>query len=149
MAATAPKTAITGAGSGTAPHGSLQTQKALRQSILATDDIFETAIVCRRRFDEYLQDPRLYSKQVTELQRQFLTWASFLGVFAPVSVCLDTRLADAPEIKELVISMLNVLKRNLERGISLFPLIIFQSPYCTIKTRANGQSRHKTPQPNH
>lgn len=82
-----------------------------------TDCIFEAAIQCRRRFEDYLKEPRLHRKQVMEFQRRFLTWASFLGVFAPVSVCLDTRLADSPEMKELVMSMLLVLERNLQRGM--------------------------------
>jgi hypothetical protein len=82
-----------------------------------TDCIFEAATQCRRRFEEYLQEPRLHRKQVMEFQRRFLTWASFLGVFAPSSVCLDTRLADSPEMKELVMSMLLVLERNLQRGM--------------------------------
>jgi len=81
------------------------------------DDIFKAATLCRQRFEEYLQQQRLYQEQVADLQRQFLTWANFLGVFAPVKICLDTRLADAPDIKELVISMLTVLERNLKRGI--------------------------------
>lgn len=98
-----------------APPGTPQSPGAQRPSI-GPDDIFEAATVCRHRFEEYLQSLRLYREQVAELQRQFLTWASFLGVFAPVNICLDTRLADAPEIKELIISMLTVLKRNLERG---------------------------------
>ncbi|KAL8420551.1 hypothetical protein RB594_003366 [Gaeumannomyces avenae] len=82
-----------------------------------SDDIYEAALVCRHLFEEHLKESRLYSKQVAELQRRFVTWAGFLGVFAPVSACLDTRLANAPEMKELVISMLTVLRRNLERGI--------------------------------
>jgi hypothetical protein len=82
-----------------------------------TDCIFELASQCRSRFEEYLQEPRLHRKQVMEFQRRFLTWASFLGVFAPINVCLDTRLAGSPEMKELVVSMLLVLERNLQRGM--------------------------------
>lgn len=90
---------------------------ALSHPPTGTDCIFEAATQCRRRFEEYLQEPRLYRKQVMESQRRFLTWASFLGVFAPINVCLDTRLADSPEMKELVMSMLLVLERNLQRGM--------------------------------
>ncbi|KAH8744344.1 hypothetical protein F5882DRAFT_313190, partial [Hyaloscypha sp. PMI_1271] len=49
-------------------------------------------------------------------QRRFISWASYLGVFAPVRASLDTRLREAPEVKELVILLLNVLRRNLSRG---------------------------------
>jgi len=94
---------------------------------IETDCIFEAATQCRRRFEEYLQEPRLRRKQVMEFQRRFLTWASFLGVFAPVSVCLDTRLADSPEMKELVMSMLLVLERNLQRGMDS-PIPFNQKP---------------------
>ncbi|SPO05897.1 uncharacterized protein DNG_08586 [Cephalotrichum gorgonifer] len=91
--------------------------------MVASDNIFEAATICRRRFEEYLQVPRLYGKQVTEFQRRFQTWAEFLGVFAPLSACLDTRLAGAPEMKELVMSMLAVLRRNLERGTKRHRLV--------------------------
>ncbi len=105
-----------------ASHQALESHEVSRAFIGSDDDIFKAAAVCRRLFQEYLQNPRLFGKQVTEFQRRFLTWAGFLGVFAPASVCLDTRLASVPEMKELVISMLTVLRRNLERGTGLLCL---------------------------
>ncbi|RSL48343.1 hypothetical protein CEP54_012970 [Fusarium duplospermum] len=84
---------------------------------IRSDDISEAAAACRSLFEEYLQAPRLFRKQVAEFQGRFSTWAAFLGVFVPAKACLDTRLASTPEMKELVISMLTVLRRNLEHGI--------------------------------
>jgi hypothetical protein len=84
--------------------------------IQETQDIYTQALKCKGLFSDYTGSLRLCSKQVTECQRRFLTWASYLGVFANDSVCLDRRLQNEPEIKELVLSMLWVLNRNLQRG---------------------------------
>lgn len=80
------------------------------------DNIYNLALVCKHRFEEYLRQPMVFHKQVAEFYNRFLTWAGYLGVFAHVSICLDTRLAGSPEMKELFLSMLKVLSRNLERG---------------------------------
>lgn len=53
---------------------------------------------------------------MTKFHHQFQTWAGFLGVFAPAKISLDARLADAPEIEELVLSMVTLLGRNIRRG---------------------------------
>jgi len=79
-------------------------------------DIYSQALECKDLFFKYLKVPSLYSTQVFGCQRRFLTWASFLGVFASKSASLDRRLEFNPEFKELVMSMLQVLKRNLQRG---------------------------------
>ncbi|OCK87155.1 uncharacterized protein K441DRAFT_595416, partial [Cenococcum geophilum 1.58] len=71
---------------------------------------------CQKLFVEYLKESRAYRKQVSDSQHRFLTWASFLGAFASVNVSLDARLRHAPDIKELMLAMLRVLRRNLERG---------------------------------
>jgi len=84
--------------------------------ISSAQDIYSQARQCQKLFVEYLNRPRAYRKRVSDSQHRFLTWASFLGVFANVSASLDARLRRAPEIKELVLAMLRVLKRNLERG---------------------------------
>jgi len=84
--------------------------------IPGAQDIYSQARECKTLFVKYLKTPRAYGRQVSECQHRFLTWASFLGVFANESVSLDRRLQRAPEVKELVLAMLRVLKRNLERG---------------------------------
>lgn len=80
------------------------------------DSIYNLALDCKHGFEEYLREPRLFHQQVADLQMKFSTWAGFLGVFASVSICLDARLAGNPEMKDLFLSMLKVLRRNLDRG---------------------------------
>ncbi|KAJ2987333.1 hypothetical protein NUW58_g4567 [Xylaria curta] len=83
-------------------------------------DIYFQAQACKSLFTSYLEpsgDARVYQKNVYEAERRFLTWASFLGVFASEGASLDNRLRYAPEVKDLVLSMLQVLRRNLERSI--------------------------------
>ena len=87
----------------------------------ATDpaqDIYTIAVECKSLFAAYLRETRSHGDQVRKLEHRFLIWASFLGVYANEKSCLDRRLRRAPEIKELVLLMLRVLKRNLEHGIS-------------------------------
>ncbi|GAP84977.2 putative serine threonine protein kinase [Rosellinia necatrix] len=84
------------------------------------EDIYSHARACEFLFTEYLQPSeslRIYHNKVHEYERRFLLWASFLGVFASEGTSLDERLQYAPETKELVLSMLQVLRRNLKRGI--------------------------------
>ncbi|KAI3320651.1 hypothetical protein HD806DRAFT_505789 [Xylariaceae sp. AK1471] len=87
---------------------------------LKAQDIYSQAQECKSLFISYLdasRAPRAYHKQLRESERRFLTWASFLGVFANEGASLDSRLQYTPEIKELVVSMLQVLRRNLEHSI--------------------------------
>lgn len=79
-------------------------------------DIFATARDCKDLFAQCLSQKTAYSEQMLDHQRRFMSWASYLGVFASVSASLDTRLRKAPEVKKLVILLLNVLRRNLARG---------------------------------
>ncbi|KAF5021966.1 hypothetical protein F66182_6006 [Fusarium sp. NRRL 66182] len=84
-------------------------------------DIYTQALESKRLLAAYAGSSRLFTQKVAEYQRRFLAWASFLGVFAQESVCLDRRLQNDPEIKGLVLSMLWVLNRNIQRGIALHP----------------------------
>lgn len=99
---------------------SVATQNEPNDECEADNEISDAALSCRQLFEEYLDSPheRIHTKSISQLQRRFLTWAGFLGVFAPVKASLDTRLADSPEVKALFTSMLRLLKRNLKRGTS-------------------------------
>ncbi len=94
-------------------------------TFVGPDNIFLAATGCRRLFQEYLQSDRLFGKQVAELQNQFQIWTTSLNVFSLADVCLDNRVANCPEKKELVTTILANLGRNLEHGKSLL-LLIFQ-----------------------
>lgn len=92
--------------------------QAQDRSSVKSDDIYEAARRCQAAFEEYLHDVRTYSKEIKDFQRRFMSWAGFLGVFAAPSLCLDTRLAAVPEVKDLFVSMLTVLEKNLKSGTS-------------------------------
>ncbi|KAE9364084.1 kinase-like protein [Stipitochalara longipes BDJ] len=79
--------------------------------------IYDLARECDCLFDEYLRAPRLESEFIEQNRRRFLSWVSFLGVFAPQDVSLDTRLRYKPDIRGLVMLLLNVLRRNMRRAI--------------------------------
>ena len=87
-----------------------------RDTVSRAQDIYSQALECKDLFSHYLKMSSVYATQVSACQRRFLTWSSFLGVFASESASLDRRLEFNPEVKELVMSMLRVLKRNLQRG---------------------------------
>jgi hypothetical protein len=81
--------------------------------------IYDLARECACLFDEYLSAPRIHSRFVEQNQRRFLSWVAFLGVFAPQDACLDTRLKYKPDVRGLVMLLLNVLRRNMRRGAAL------------------------------
>ncbi|KAL6900092.1 hypothetical protein GGI43DRAFT_384268 [Trichoderma evansii] len=80
-------------------------------------DIYSQASYCKRLFLSYSKISSPYAARVSAYQRRFMTWASFLGVFASESASLDRRLEFSPEIKEFVMAMLRLLQTNLERAL--------------------------------
>ncbi|KAF3907985.1 hypothetical protein ABW20_dc0101556 [Dactylellina cionopaga] len=48
-----------------------------------------------------------------EYQGRFNAWASFLGVFAGEKACIDHRLRHHPALQDMVIRLLDILRRNL------------------------------------
>lgn len=55
----------------------------------------------------------IYAGILEELQSKFLSWASYLGVFADSQVCLDRRLERHPQYCDLVLWVLDTLNMNL------------------------------------
>ncbi|KAG4292644.1 hypothetical protein FPRO06_12132 [Fusarium proliferatum] len=80
-------------------------------------DIYSRAMECKILFHQYSTISTPYSEEISKYQQRFLIWTSFLGVFATESASLDRRLEFNPEIKEPVVAMLQVLRRNLERSL--------------------------------
>jgi hypothetical protein len=91
------------------------------------DRIYIQSQQCEELFARYLARERMYRAEVYSSQQRFLTWTSFLGVFSEPSACLDHRLQLAPEMKELVLAMLRLLKINLDRG-----------PHISVLTAVGG-----------
>ncbi|KFY46562.1 hypothetical protein V494_00422 [Pseudogymnoascus sp. VKM F-4513 (FW-928)] len=76
-------------------------------------DIFKT---CDHLFVGILSKPDAASALVTEvLHQRFKQWASYLGVFAPENVSLDTRLKYSESVSQLVLRFLQIASRNLHR----------------------------------
>lgn len=55
----------------------------------------------------------IYAGILEELQSKFLSWVSYLGVFADSQVCLDRRLERHPQYRDLVLWVLDTLNMNL------------------------------------
>lgn len=84
----------------------------------SNEPIFEVASECENLFLE--QIARLKNgadlnaiKVVGEYQQRFQAWAAFLGVFAVPEMCLDRRLRRHIEVQDLVLRLLDIIKRNL------------------------------------
>ena len=60
--------------------------------------------------------PPINPKVVEEHEQRFWAWATGLGVFAEPNLSLDTKLKDHPEVQELVMLLLDVIKTNLKEG---------------------------------
>jgi|ERR1700722_5862578 hypothetical protein len=87
----------------------------------AETEIYDIAFRCSLLFDRYISNPRASSIELAEEQRaRFNTWSAYIGVFAEHSASLDNRLRDSPEIRSVVLRLLDVLQRNLQRGVSPF-----------------------------
>lgn len=51
--------------------------------------------------------------------QRFELWAGFIGVFADGRASLDNRLKFSPEVRNLVLRMLKLLKLNLSHSLCL------------------------------
>ncbi|KAL7895034.1 hypothetical protein HDV64DRAFT_258055 [Trichoderma sp. TUCIM 5745] len=86
--------------------------------IETTEPIFRLATECETLFLGHLSSLKNGSdfngaKVVGEYQQRFSAWAAFLGVFAVPDMCLDRRLRNHVEIRDIVIRLLDIMKRNL------------------------------------
>ncbi|KAK1244050.1 hypothetical protein MKX08_002188 [Trichoderma sp. CBMAI-0020] len=86
--------------------------------IESSEPIYELASDCEELFSKHvskLKDEADFngSKVVGDYQQQFSAWAAFLGVFAVPEMCLDRRLQQHVEIQDLVLRLLDIMKRNL------------------------------------
>ncbi|KAH8126046.1 hypothetical protein FP744_10005040 [Trichoderma asperellum] len=86
--------------------------------IETTEPIFELATKCERLFSEHVSRLKNESdlngaKVIGEYQQKFSAWAAFLGVFAVPDMCLDRRLRNHTEVQDLVLRLLDIMRRNL------------------------------------
>lgn len=79
--------------------------------------IYDISKTCDCLFVGILSKPDAASVLVAEvLHQRFKQWASYLGVFAPENVSLDTRLKYSESISQLVLQFLQIASRNLDRS---------------------------------
>jgi hypothetical protein len=85
----------------------------------AEEPVFALASECENLFSEARLgftgsisfSQRLYLLE--DYQERFSAWAAFMGVFARPSLCLDRRLSHHPDLKDLVLRYLEIVKVNL------------------------------------
>jgi len=86
------------------------------------ESIYRLAVECEKLFNQRIDEQQLQesspygigiSSLLTELRGRFLTWAAHLGVFAKKSLCLDRRLSNLPDLQDLVVRLLDTLRRML------------------------------------
>ncbi|KAL7935628.1 hypothetical protein V8C35DRAFT_333533 [Trichoderma chlorosporum] len=87
-------------------------------SIESSEPIYELASECEKLFSEHVSKLKNGadlngSRVVGEYQQRFSAWAAFLGVFAVPEMCLDRRLQRHVDIQDLVLRLLDIMKRNL------------------------------------
>jgi hypothetical protein len=66
-----------------------------------------------------------------EYERRFNAWWEYLGVFAGRKANLDRRLHRQPEIRDIVVRLLLILRRNLTqcKSLSILPFLTSQSEH--------------------
>ncbi|KAK4192133.1 hypothetical protein QBC35DRAFT_528293 [Podospora australis] len=80
--------------------------------------IYHIAIDCEQLFALHLEALETSVQEngaivLSELNQRFEAWAAFLGVFAERKRCLDRRLRAHPDLKDQVLRLVDILKRNL------------------------------------
>jgi hypothetical protein len=113
----------------------------------AKDDLSQSSIKgdakeCRELFADLLSLPSdaIFSL-ATKLQDEygrFNLWAATMAIFAPDQACLDFRLKDVPEARDLFIEQLGVLATRLEQcrhrfWLSVYVIVMVTEnlPQCT------------------
>ena len=81
------------------------------------DDIYNLAGECQELFQQERLELEFRGVETLQLfdeyQQRFTAWTAYLGVFAKRSVCLDRKLRQHPDLRDLVVRLLDILKTNL------------------------------------
>lgn len=85
----------------------------------AEEPIFSLAWDCDDLIQECLgkteEDRSLTKVRLEDYERRFNAWWEYLGVFAGRKANLDRRLHHQPEIRDIVVRLLHILKRNFSQ----------------------------------
>lgn len=89
--------------------------------------ISEAAGECDNLFHQCLSQSRLLrhgpaSALVEDQYGRFNIWISGIGVFAPAHASMDYRLRETPDVKDLVVRLLETLLGHIEQSESIFHL---------------------------
>ena len=90
------------------------------------DTIYNLAGECEKLFQQESLELESRGAEALRLfdeyQQRFTAWTAYLGVFAKRSICLDRRLRHHPDLQDLVVRLLDILKTNLIRSQYPFSL---------------------------
>jgi hypothetical protein len=79
--------------------------------------IYKLACECEKLFDTQISQlpgqQTAITSLFTEYQQRFAVWAAHLGVFSRKSQCLDRRLRNLPDLQDLVVRLLDILRGAL------------------------------------
>jgi hypothetical protein len=78
------------------------------------DDIYNLAGECEELFQQEQVELEFRGVETLQLFDEYQQrFTAYLGVFAKRSVCLDRRLRQHPDLRDLVMRLLDILKTNL------------------------------------
>ncbi|KAK6348116.1 hypothetical protein TWF718_005931 [Orbilia javanica] len=79
------------------------------------ESIYSIACECKKLFADHTPDdpPSTIDTLLEDYEQRFLAWSAYLGVFAEKSICLDRRLRDRSDIRDIVIRLLDILVEAL------------------------------------
>lgn len=78
--------------------------------------IYDAANVCVRAFEDLLslqEKDNDSFRMVDELRGRFNLWAAYVGAFAAPKASLDARLNLYPDVKHMVLELLDMVSRNI------------------------------------
>jgi hypothetical protein len=83
--------------------------------------IFDHATAALEALQKCVESFSGESQGLFEVQlARFNLWASNIGTFAPYRTSLDCRLRDAPEITNVIVGLVDILKIYAKRGMYLY-----------------------------
>jgi hypothetical protein len=82
------------------------------------EPIFKLALECESLFQKHAaaiqhDEPSGDALVLSELQQRFSGWAVYLGIFTAPENCLDRKLQRHGEIRQQVLFLLDIIRRNL------------------------------------
>ncbi len=84
------------------------------------ESIYSAAIACSKLFNNLclksLETNELRCDVAEELCGRFNLWAAYVGALASPKASLDARLVDHSDVKDMILELLAMVKRNILHG---------------------------------